>query len=196
MARGSTTTGEQCVCVCGGGCGVGVGGVWGGRAMGVPQGTLLGAGGRGGGDACRGESTANRVPGASARAHVRCALFSGMPSSSSRRPTDRPSGHRTATGRAPRPLAPCPTCRLIQPTVAFTWRSAELGGADVLLTGSFNSWAELLPLAYDARAGQHSLRCCLPQGHYEFQVGPRPPPQAPPTGVAGAGRCCREVVAM
>ncbi|KAL4457961.1 hypothetical protein ABPG75_012826 [Micractinium tetrahymenae] len=59
--------------------------------------------------------------------------------------------------------------RLVQPTATFTWRSSELGGADVLLTGSFNSWAELLPLAYDTRAGQHSLRCCLPQGHYEFQ---------------------------
>lgn len=81
--------------------------------------------------------------------------------------------HHKATcsyGPTPHTPHPSPPRRLIQPTVSFTWRSSELGGADVLLTGSFNSWAELLPLAYDARAGQHSLRCCLPQGHYEFQV--------------------------
>lgn len=35
--------------------------------------------------------------------------------------------------------------------------------------GSFNSWAELLPLAPRPGAGVHSLSCCLPQGHYQFQ---------------------------
>ena len=59
--------------------------------------------------------------------------------------------------------------RLIQPTATFTWRSSELGGQDVLLTGSFNSWAELLPLVHNPATGVHTLRCCLPQGHYQFQ---------------------------
>lgn len=59
--------------------------------------------------------------------------------------------------------------RLIQPTATFTWRSGELGGSEVLLTGSFNSWAELLPLMHDPATGHHTLRCCLPQGHYQFQ---------------------------
>jgi hypothetical protein len=59
--------------------------------------------------------------------------------------------------------------RLIQPTATFTWRSGELGGSEVLLTGSFNSWAELLPLMHDPSTGHHTLRCCLPQGHYQFQ---------------------------
>jgi hypothetical protein len=65
---------------------------------------------------------------------------------------------------------PCPPLRrLIQATAAFTWSSAELGGQDVLLTGSFNSWGELLPMSPDPATGRHTLRCCLPQGHYQFQ---------------------------
>lgn len=59
--------------------------------------------------------------------------------------------------------------RLIQPTATFTWRSSELGGQDVLMTGSFNSWAELLPLTHSPAKGMHTLRCCLPQGRYQFQ---------------------------
>jgi hypothetical protein len=59
--------------------------------------------------------------------------------------------------------------RLIQATATFTWRSSELGGSDVLLTGSFNSWAELLPLAHSPSRGTHTLRCCLPQSRYQFQ---------------------------
>ena len=68
----------------------------------------------------------------------------------------------TCTPRASSP-AGRPRRSLIQPTATFTWRSSELGGHDVLLTGSFNSWAELLPLTHDVAAGTHSLRCCLPQ---------------------------------
>jgi hypothetical protein len=37
------------------------------------------------------------------------------------------------------------------------------------MTGSFNAWAELLPLAPSTTAGMHVLRCCLPQGHYQYQ---------------------------
>lgn len=39
----------------------------------------------------------------------------------------------------------------------------------MLLTGSFNSWAELVPLCLDPSTGLHTLRCCLPQGDYQFQ---------------------------
>ncbi|KAL4852949.1 putative sucrose-phosphatase 2 [Chlorella vulgaris] len=59
--------------------------------------------------------------------------------------------------------------RLVQATASFTWRTTELGGTDVLLTGSFNSWAELVPLCLDPSTGLHTLRCCLPQGDYQFQ---------------------------
>jgi len=64
----------------------------------------------------------------------------------------------------PPTAASCARCRrLIQPTATFTWRSGELGGGEVLLTGSFNSWAELLPLMHDPATRHHTLRCCLPQ---------------------------------
>ncbi len=67
------------------------------------------------------------------------------------------------------PLRLAPPCRLVQATASFTWRTSELGGTDVLLTGSFNSWAELVPLCLDPSTGLHTLRCCLPQGDYQFQ---------------------------
>lgn len=77
-------------------------------------------------------------------------------------------GHRTPPPQHACPALPPPRS-LIQPTATFSWRSSDLGGSDVLLTGSFNSWAELLPLAADPATGQHTLWCCLPQGHYQFQ---------------------------
>lgn len=49
-------------------------------------------------------------------------------------------GRRMPLACLPPPTTPLPPCppprRLIQPTATFTWRSRELGGSDVLLTGA------------------------------------------------------------
>ena len=55
---------------------------------------------------------------------------------------------------------------MVQANAVFQWRA---GGREVLLTGDFVAWAELLPLRADPATGVHRLACCLPPGTYSYQ---------------------------
>lgn len=59
--------------------------------------------------------------------------------------------------------------RLVQLTCEFTWPSAALGGHNIMVTGDWSGWGELLPLQYDPITGVHRLKCCLPPGSYAYQ---------------------------
>jgi hypothetical protein len=58
--------------------------------------------------------------------------------------------------------------RLVQATCELRWPAAALGGREVMVSGSWSSFGELLPLAPDPASGDHVLRCCLPPGSYSY----------------------------
>lgn len=58
--------------------------------------------------------------------------------------------------------------RLVVPSLMLRWR-AKWGGSEVLCTGSFNSFTELLPLPYDRETESFQLPLSLLPGHHWYQ---------------------------
>lgn len=58
--------------------------------------------------------------------------------------------------------------RVVAASAQFIW-AAGWGGKEVLVTGSFAGWSELIPLTYDAGQHQFHVACSLTPGVYSYQ---------------------------
>lgn len=58
---------------------------------------------------------------------------------------------------------------VVAPTAEFRWPTHALGGSEVMVTGEWNAWGELLPLQLDPTGEWHVLCACLPPGTHAYQ---------------------------